>query len=231
MALQANILLLQQGYPCLLQDLWIVLAKLSEPVSLPSNFLTANNETFKELAAHVARIAGRQLSREIHASERVYLLHHRLEPQEEGPSRRIHRTLQHYLTQIHSPAHRKSVTWLLLGQHIFASERLRWVNTPVPWDNRLCRHCCMHVETPEHALLQCVFDKDLVALRYSFREELASRSSTEIPISLTDDDDLELLKTIIFNWKLIPFAAKFIHDTTTLWNTTQLYRLPVSNNS
>ncbi len=119
---------------------------------------------------------------------------------------------------------------LLLGQHSFAVERLRYTNAThklvVPVHLRICRHCRIAIETPEHALLQCVFDRKTALLRNSFREDVFTKTKLMIPVSLSDDEALSWLKDLIFHWNLVPLTAKFIFRYSGVWNDTLLHRLP-----
>ncbi|KAJ6506240.1 hypothetical protein C8R47DRAFT_930663, partial [Mycena vitilis] len=94
----------------------------------------------------------------------------RLEPEKDSAP--VQKTLQfrHYLNVV-NPKHRKALTRLLLSSHCLALERLRWVESRRPRIDRnlrVCRFCKAEIESPEHALLECTAEADLVALRDDF---------------------------------------------------------------
>ncbi|THU77760.1 hypothetical protein K435DRAFT_890661 [Dendrothele bispora CBS 962.96] len=125
LALKANISLVQEGKPCWLQDLRIALARLPEPLHLPLNLIAASNDDIMAIAKKVSQVADRELQADIQNNIRVYLLHNRLEPREEGPPKRFTCTLRHYLYLIPNPKYRNALTWLRCGQHDYALESLR----------------------------------------------------------------------------------------------------------
>ncbi|THU84511.1 hypothetical protein K435DRAFT_870190 [Dendrothele bispora CBS 962.96] len=147
------------------------------------------------IAKKVSQVADRELQADIQNNIRVYLLHHRLEPQEEGPPKRFTRTLRHDLYLIPNPNFRNALTWLLCGQHDYALEMLRWSSATrrhrIPRERRLCRFCTMHVESPEHASLQCMLDRETVEWRQELREAMHKERNWDIPVSLSSEEALD----------------------------------------
>lgn len=63
----------------------------------------------------------------------------------------------------------------MLSTHLFAVERLRCMDhahQPVPREARICRFCAQYIETPEHALLECMGSPMVVELHKLFLEKL-----------------------------------------------------------
>jgi hypothetical protein len=224
MVLQANINLVYSGKPCWLQDLRIALLHLPAQCSLPSNLYTMAVSDIDELQKKIIHSTNNDLLSKIQTMSQTYILRDRLEPQEDSSKRKCARTLRHYLVQITNEKHRKAITLLMFGQHIFSNVRLGWGTTIVPKENRLCRFCWSHIETPEHAILQCMFDQQTVHLRNELCQAvLREHSNWQIPISLTDIDSLNWFRQILFDWKLVRVFGKYFHEISEHWSKTEAY--------
>ncbi|THU75409.1 hypothetical protein K435DRAFT_880877 [Dendrothele bispora CBS 962.96] len=65
-------------------------------------------------------------------------------------------------------------------------------------DCQLCRVCTMQVESPEHALLQCMLDRETVEWRQELREAVLRERNWDIPVSLSSEEALPLGQTADF---------------------------------
>jgi len=110
-----------------------------------------NSDKICMLSASLTNYVWTSLELKIHQNRCLYLFHHCLEPFANGSFFHIHSMLCHYLIQVTVPAHCKSLTNLLFGESIFYTISHYGVSD----DGRQCRMCHMHVESPEHAILQC----------------------------------------------------------------------------
>ena len=110
-----------------------------------------NSDKICMLSASLTNYVWTFLELKIHQNRCLYLFHRCLEPFANGSFFHIHSMLCHYLIQVTVPAHCKSLTNLLFGESIFYTISHYGVSD----DGRQCRMCHMHVESPEHAILQC----------------------------------------------------------------------------
>ncbi|KAJ7905960.1 hypothetical protein B0H13DRAFT_1619982 [Mycena leptocephala] len=140
---------------------------------------------------------------------KLYLLRGRLEPEKDSAPVLKMLQFRHYLNVV-NPKHRKVLTRLLLSSHCLALERLRWVELCRPWIDRnlrVCRFCKAEVESPEHALLECMAQADLVELR----EDFFTQMKNDIP-ALPSLDSMPLAKFfthMIAYRQTISLVAKF----------------------
>jgi hypothetical protein len=147
-------------------------------------------------------------------NHRLFLLHNRRETQEDDNPKRVRLGLRHYLTQVANASHRRAITKLIFGED---SYRLH-ADHDTPREERICRKCLVHVESPQHVLLQCPADLLTCALRRNLLELLQDRYSIQIPANpLTDDQSTSLLRTIIFHWEAIPWTAQFVYRVHCIW--------------
>ena len=119
--------------------------------SFPPSFVPTKFWQNLYLSASLTNYVWTSLELKIHQNQRLYLLHCCLEPFANGSFKHIHSMLHHYLIQVTVPAHRKSLTKLLFGESIFYTISRYGVSD----DERQCRMCHIHVESPEYAILQC----------------------------------------------------------------------------
>ncbi|KAF8994758.1 hypothetical protein BDZ89DRAFT_1149930 [Hymenopellis radicata] len=142
------------------------------------------------------------LDKKIAGSVSLYLLHGRLEPQEDVPSVHITTILRHPLRRVQIAKHRYALTKLLLDQH--ALHGVHSDNSHAPLALQQCRMCHAHLETPEHMLLQCTADQDTVTIRQEFMDRLATLGRPRFcPSRFTDGAALYWLRSLIFSWDSI----------------------------
>ncbi|KAF8987725.1 hypothetical protein BDZ89DRAFT_1202073, partial [Hymenopellis radicata] len=124
-------------------------------IDLPRFPVLISVDDVHALIKKVTAACHEDLQRQVDNSDRLYLLHGRLEPLENGRPKARVLHFRHYLS-VKRADHRKSMTRLLLSDHHLAVEQLRRAARYVPSlprDCRLCRFCQKAVETPEHAVL------------------------------------------------------------------------------
>src|ERR1700678_2506302 len=97
----------------------------------------------------------------VNNSPKTYLITGRREQDKNGQM--THRSLFfcHYLNVVNYK-HRKAITQIVLSCHSLTIKKLRWRRPLIPRAERMCRFCKLKVETPEHALLECESNIDLV---------------------------------------------------------------------
>ncbi|KAF8180522.1 hypothetical protein K438DRAFT_1460333, partial [Mycena galopus ATCC 62051] len=163
-----SVLLLDSGMPSWAMDLRYVIDHLPFRIVLP-NLATITPAVVDGVikSVNTGLRAHLQWSIDDPHSPKLYLLRGRLEPEKDSAP--VQKTLQfrHYLNVV-NPKHQKALTQLLLSSHCLALERLRWVEFRCPRidrDLRVCRFCKAEIESPEHALLECTAELELVRLR------------------------------------------------------------------
>ncbi|PPQ83377.1 hypothetical protein CVT26_012753 [Gymnopilus dilepis] len=162
-----------------------------------------------------------QTQKELDDNTKLYLLRNRLEPKKDGEGfTQVTFLLRHYL-KVANAAHRQSLTRLILSCHPLALERLRHTEhrrPKIPRDMRLCRFCKVHIESPEHALLECAGNEDIMALRTEFTNKL----EYELPQwdLVKNLDPVNRLRTLIAERDTIGLLAKFTHEVIALYEAT-----------
>lgn len=163
----------------------------------------------------VSNLVKSTLQAKIDISVRCYLLHNRLEPLP-YPEKPVYKALfvRHYL-HLSVPKHRKALIRLLLSDPLLALEQLRLADRFhdfVPGDVRLCRLCGVSVETPQHAILLCKADDDLVNTRATALSVVQKTSLRFNPSLISELNALDTLKALIFQNVCLPIIAKLVYD-------------------
>ncbi|KAF6742637.1 hypothetical protein DFP72DRAFT_822055 [Ephemerocybe angulata] len=232
-ALLDSTALLMAGKPCWLGDLLHALQKLPTPVYV-HNPHSLTTEDIGEVMNKVQRSMQDDIMRAINSSEGLYLLRNRLEPPENvgEPPQIVAIKFRHYLS-VPSLKHRVALTKLLTASHELAVERLKWARTPtgervdLPRDRRLCRFCHLHAESPEHALLECKGNLDLVQLRHIFWQKMRLELP-QLPLETSGLASLvDGLKWIIANRPTIRLVAKFAYQVLSLYSLAPIYIPPL----
>ncbi|KAJ7193952.1 hypothetical protein GGX14DRAFT_587410 [Mycena pura] len=151
----------------------------------------------------------------VNAQPSLSLLHGRLEPFKEEPSRVVHLTRQHYLHRVTVANHRLALTRLLCG-----SFHLRGIHRPhsdIPLDDRLCRKCGLEVETPEHVLLLCR-DAETAQARQELQDRLRLDFHYDLELPKSHAEAHVTLQQLIFHWHHVVPAARFIHKVSKCWH-------------
>ena len=157
------------GIPSWLGDIAVVINHI--PYQTPLfDPLGVTIDTVTTLIDDVEHSVTLHIDTAIMASSKGDLLHDRLEHDENGVL--VHRAIgfRQYLHVV-IPSHCKSLTQLLLSDHILADVVLRYPDRHrkfVPRHWRLCRFCKCYIETPCHALFDCIASEELVLLRMEF---------------------------------------------------------------
>lgn len=206
----------------------VALRKLYIPVTLP-NLTGLTSDNVKKVIDAVRLSSNAYLRNEIESSPRLYLLHGRKEPLEDGTYSAAVMRLRHYLSIVKVESHRMAVIRLLAGEHQFASEILRRktrYRDAIPYDQRLCRFCPAAVETPEHVLLVCMGCPEIVVLRNMFLSKMRVAHPTLRHCNLSNA--LHWLKLLLFGQRsTIADVSAFIAQVVAVVKRYPL-RMPLS---
>ncbi|KAJ6495470.1 hypothetical protein C8R45DRAFT_824268, partial [Mycena sanguinolenta] len=223
-----SVLLSESGKASWAMDLRFMISKLPFTVVLPNLAAiapTAIDGVIKSVNASLR--VHLQWSIDDPDSPKLYLLRGRLEPEKDSPP--AHKTLQfrHYLNVV-NPKHRKALTQLLLSSHCLALERLHWVEFRrpiIPRDLRVCRFCKTEIESPEHALLECTAELELVQMR----EEFLCRMRNDLPgLPRPNSMPSTTFFTHMISYRqTISLMAKFAYEITQFFEATPIYVPPL----
>lgn len=204
-------------------DLFLALNGLPIRVVLPG-LRDLSTDVVEGLIKQVRRCCAIWLQRELDSSPKLYLIHGRLEPQDDKPPKRIICWFRHYL-EVPIAKHRIALTRMILSDHCLAIERLRWADRyhpRVPRDQRFCRFCRTCIESVEHALFFCVENNMLRVLRAQFVVDLNKKwpgFGWVLP-----SNAVARLKLLVMNRETVPLLAKFVYEVLHLFNLTVLPR-------
>ncbi|KAF9021873.1 hypothetical protein BDZ89DRAFT_1071098 [Hymenopellis radicata] len=106
------------------------------------------------------------------------------------------------------------MTRILLGANNLHGVHSETSTAPIAL--RQCRMCHVHLETPEHMLLQCVADDETIIIREEFKQ------------LFTDGAALFWLRSVLFDWDAAPVVARWIYHTTRRWKALSLLPCEVS---
>jgi hypothetical protein len=124
-----------------------------------------------DLRKGLSAALGAHLMAQTNSARRLYLLHDRLEPVEDGKKWQQILSLLHHYLQVGNPGHRKALTKLLVADHNYGDEALGRQAPPIPLAERHCCLCRLDVETPAHVWLGCS-NRLLVTMRREFVTQL-----------------------------------------------------------
>jgi ribonuclease HI len=206
------------------------LMKASQGLPFPCPELNLHGATVAGIEAYsktVQSLLREWLQNEIDSSDKLYLLHGRLEPQkDEGPAQ-VTSIMRHYLSMVKTQKHREALTSLLLSTHLLAVEVLRYVDhayAPVPREDRLCRLCRKDVETPEHALISCDSSDELNQLRSVFLAKLF-HDVPNLQRRMVELNETEFLKAVLFHRPTIALLAKYTYEVLEIFYAVPVFRL------
>ncbi|KAJ7572900.1 hypothetical protein C8J56DRAFT_805934 [Mycena floridula] len=171
-------------------------------------------EDIDEIIDQVLKETETWMQKKVDESVKLYLIHGRVEPDKEKPPAPKVMHMRHYLYLVRAAKHRRALTSIIVGSHMLAIERMRWTdkNHKKVHDRtqRKCRLCHSMIETPEHALLECVGVPELIRLRNIFISEIFA----EIPGlgAMAGCTPTEFLKALIYERKTIALTAKFVYE-------------------
>jgi hypothetical protein len=148
-----------------------------QPLPLPDVWIQ-DGGTLERLKRSIYSQMVGTIERRIADNHRLFLLHDRREPQKDDNPKVLHLGLRHYLTQVSNPSHRRAITKLIFGED---SYRLHAEHDRIAREDRVCRKCQLHVESPQHVLLQCSADLLTCALRRNLLELLQTQYSILVP--------------------------------------------------
>jgi hypothetical protein len=218
-AMRDSINLALSGKPCWVMDILYVLTNLPFHV-ITLNLTDPTPQNIDNTIKSINRGLANHLQQIIDISPKSYLLTGRMELDKNGkPS---HKTLyfRNYLNVVNYK-HRKAITHILLSCHSLAIERLRWRRPIIPRSERLCRFCKQKIETPEHALLDCKSNAELVNIREHFSTDI-----TKINAELLDIDKYGLtqcLKNLISSQDTVSRVSQLAHDVLEVFDKFPIY--------
>ncbi len=211
-ALEESFALANAGHASWFSDLFLVLHQLPVPVAMDLSIKPTSAST-AELIAQVEKSLIQHLEASIAISDRLILLHERLEY---APDihKMVHRTLafRQYL-HIRSYDHRRAITRLIVSDHPLAIEQLRRVPPArrVPRELRTCRFCLEEgaIESEVHVLLNCT-DERMVDLRESFTCQ-AFALAPSLARQRNELTDLNFLRALLSRAVTLDLLGGFVH--------------------
>ncbi|KAG7091543.1 hypothetical protein E1B28_010572 [Marasmius oreades] len=214
-----------KGNTSWMSDLDFVLSRSPGPAGPPLRLPSIDDLTegvIKQLIKTLSSNICKSLQQDVDTFSRLSLIRNRLEPVdpkkvEDVPTFHI-LYLRHYLTRIPNYKHRISLMRLLLGACVPCIFKASPARTPKPsddWSSYCCRACDAHYETPEHVMLACPADLELLAIREQFMASLPSRQRYNVPVQ--DNEAFQVLKNCIYSWDLVVATARFVHQAMVLW--------------
>jgi hypothetical protein len=192
--------------------------------TVPSHDLLMKTAAAYQMLNHVEASIERLILAQTAESPKLYMLHDRLETDKKGEKHAVASKLRGYLKNVANRKHRVALTRLLVSNHCYAIETLRYSKIPVPREERMCRFCSGEVESPEHVLLACRRNGDILRLRAKFLETLLRQGSQEQHEALrrSDGDPRTQLKFIVFGMPgTIPQTAKYVYDVKDIVQQTE----------
>lgn len=100
----------------------------------------------------------------------------------------------------------------------------RYGRTSLPREERKCRLCETEIESPEHVLLECPSNEELVVLRREYVRDLASQCAPTTLFKLTHaTNSVERLKTLSREPDSVRRTAQYISDTLAMIEQYPLY--------
>ncbi|KAF9068166.1 hypothetical protein BDP27DRAFT_1530114, partial [Rhodocollybia butyracea] len=213
--------------PSWFSDLIEVKSNLCPHLTFPNanHLLTATSaESLGDYSKSIFSAASQWVQNELFRVEkRSYLLCLRKEPQENGLVKYHTMCRRQYLADVYNAQHRKALTRILAGDHSLAVVRLTWADNhhvPVPHNERLCRFCKCKVETPEHAMLECLHPP-IINMHASFLAKFYTIQPNAIPLCNTMD--LHHYLAYIASCRLtFPILAKWAFELTKFFNATPM---------
>jgi hypothetical protein len=226
-SLDSSLQLSARGKKSWVKDLIKAASRL--PFQCPEMVLTDTTtiEYIENYAKLVEKLMLEWLQDEIDSSEKLYLIHGRIEPRKDKPPTQIVSKMRHHLSMVKTQKHREALTSILLSTHLLAVEILRYVDhayQPVPRADRLCRLCKQAVENPEHALVTCTSSDVLVELRDVFLGQLF-RNAPDLRCCMAENSDTDFLKAMIYSRPSIALVAKFAYNVLEIFYAIPVYRL------
>ncbi len=135
--------------------------------------------------------------------------------------------MRHYL-RLWVTRNRKALTRLLFSDHLLALEQLRQADRYhpfVPRDKRLCCLCASSVESPEHAVLLCEGDPDLVSIRSAALTLLMPKlPHLNLSCPIPPEQALDTLRGMICQDICLPPVAKLVYGVMELFKGFELER-------
>ncbi|KAH6913974.1 hypothetical protein BKA70DRAFT_1260038 [Coprinopsis sp. MPI-PUGE-AT-0042] len=167
-------------------DLRSVVTSLPFPCPFPDHAALQSPDAVAKLASDLERGMEGHLHSLVEGSPKLYLLKGRKEPHKssEGEWTVVPLVCRHYL-HVANAEHRRALTRVIVSNHYYAVELLQY--SRVPRAECFCRFCGAEVETPEHVLLQCAWNEEIVEARTNFVSLLEKECA---------DDDIQRLRDV-----------------------------------
>ena len=167
-ALMTQLRLAVAGKGSWMSDLARHLDKLGLPITAGT---TLDTTAIESILTRLQKLVLSELEESIYASHKLELLQLRQRRSALGAEHSKIMELRTYLL-ISDRAVRRALTQVLVSDHPYALERLRWKPNGLlkipPRHRRVCRFCFAATEEPLHVLFVCNFSPELVEARRSF---------------------------------------------------------------
>ncbi|KAF6745907.1 hypothetical protein DFP72DRAFT_823673 [Ephemerocybe angulata] len=189
----------------------------------PNGLLCVDGVT--ALLGEVTSGVGVWLQRNLDANETLSLLHGRREPDEDGAlTVKVPLKLRYYLKVAH-PGYRRALTRVLLSEHKYAVEILRWKR---PFARRLCRFCGTKVETVEHLWMWCAGHSDLRDARKEFMGDIwrVASATERAELMALDDDAGAQLVMLLTSRDWVTIVASYAYSIERLIDKVPIPREP-----
>ncbi|KAJ3516411.1 hypothetical protein NMY22_g14215 [Coprinellus aureogranulatus] len=217
-AMEESIRMDIDGEACWLGDLRKSIQALPFQCVFPGHDSLGDADVIDNLRKAIVKGMRLDLQRQVNASPKLYLLHGRLEPDQNGVlNQAVPMMLRHYL-KINNVRHRVALSRIILSGHRYGIEALRRTDVEIRREDRLCRLCNNEVETPEHVLLECAGSVELTALRTNFAEDIrrGCRAEELAWIRSGGENVRERLRRLIAVRNAVTTTAAFAYDVEVL---------------
>ncbi|TEB27798.1 hypothetical protein FA13DRAFT_1877563 [Coprinellus micaceus] len=197
-----------------ISDLRTTIQRLPFHCAFPTHDLLGDPDVVGHLIKIVRDGARVDLQRRVEASPKLYLLHGRMEKDEDGGlTRTVPVFLRHYL-KVANPAHRVALSQVLLSGHKYAVETGRRGKSYRARVDRTCRLCNQVVETPEHVWLECDVAGQLVQLRRDMVGDVGALCTPNELDWMTeaDGDIVETMKRLVALRSAVSRVAQYAFD-------------------
>lgn len=179
--------------------------------ALPTHEHLMDDRRLVLLQETVQRSMGMSLLAQVEGSGKLELLHGRKEPDAQGDlTVTAPLKLRHYLKVVNA-GHRRALTKVMVSNHYFAVELLRYARPPVERSRRVCRFCRERVETPEHVWIECLANIEICETRLAFAGEVQALGTPAERglLELREGDALGQLRVLLESRGMVGAVAEY----------------------